>query len=360
MRIGLIIYGSLDTPTGGYLYDRMLVEELRAAGDTVEVFSLPRRGFLGSLAQNFRRSFFDRLLRSNVQLVIQDELNHASLFLANRRAAGPPVVSVVHNLKSSEDRSWAARRVYAAVERSFLDPIAGWVFNSEATRLSVERLLGRAVKGIVATPGGDRFGQAQPEDEVARRCCEPGPLRILFAGNLVRRKGLFTLIDALAAVGRDGWVLDVAGPEDVDRRYAAAVRALVASRRLTGAVRIMGYLDPGSLAREYRSHHLLVVPSSYEGFGIVYLEAMGFGLVPVGTTAGGAGEVIRDGRSGFLVAPGDWRGLAGIIGRFLRDRGFLADRARDALQRFREMPTWKQSMGAAAQYLHSLAANGGA
>ena len=53
MRIGLVIYGSLDTLSGGYLYDRKLVEYLRAQGDTVEVISLPWRNYAAHLTDNF-------------------------------------------------------------------------------------------------------------------------------------------------------------------------------------------------------------------------------------------------------------------------------------------------------------------
>ena len=53
MKIGLIIYGSLDTLSGGYLYDRMLVDYLRAQGDTVEIISLPWRNYAAHLTDNF-------------------------------------------------------------------------------------------------------------------------------------------------------------------------------------------------------------------------------------------------------------------------------------------------------------------
>ena len=54
MKIGLIIYGSLDTLSGGYLYDRMLVRELRRAGHQVEIISLPWRSYPAHLADNAR------------------------------------------------------------------------------------------------------------------------------------------------------------------------------------------------------------------------------------------------------------------------------------------------------------------
>ena len=54
LKIGLIIYGSIDTLSGGYLYDRMLVDYLRAQGDTVEIISLPWRNYAAHLTDNFR------------------------------------------------------------------------------------------------------------------------------------------------------------------------------------------------------------------------------------------------------------------------------------------------------------------
>ena len=79
MKIGLIIYGSIDTLSGGYMYDRMMVEYLRAQGDTVEIISLPWRNYAAHLTDNF--SF---KLLPNLDILIQDELNHPSLIGANR------------------------------------------------------------------------------------------------------------------------------------------------------------------------------------------------------------------------------------------------------------------------------------
>ena len=57
-------------------------------------------------------------------------------------------------------------------------------------------------------------------------------------------------------------------------------------------------------------HQVLAVPSLYEAFGIAYLEAMGFGLPVIASSAGGAHELITQGEHGFLVAPGDAATLA--------------------------------------------------
>ena len=58
MRVGLLIYGSLDILTGGFLYDRLLVDYLRREGDEVEVISLPWRTYGRHLSDNLSAAFF--------------------------------------------------------------------------------------------------------------------------------------------------------------------------------------------------------------------------------------------------------------------------------------------------------------
>jgi hypothetical protein len=99
MKIGLIIYGSLDTLSGGYMYDRKLVEYLRAQGDTIEIISLPWRNYASHLADNL--SF---KLPADLDILIQDELNHPSLIAANSTKHPYPIISLVHHLRSSELR----------------------------------------------------------------------------------------------------------------------------------------------------------------------------------------------------------------------------------------------------------------
>ncbi len=76
MHVGLLIYGSLDNQSGGYLYDRMLVDHLRAAGDQVEVISLAERNYLRHVGDNLSPTLLNQLGDLNVDLLLQDELNH--------------------------------------------------------------------------------------------------------------------------------------------------------------------------------------------------------------------------------------------------------------------------------------------
>jgi glycosyltransferase involved in cell wall biosynthesis len=363
MRVGLVIYGDLSTASGGYLYDRMLAAALRRGGDAVDVISLPWKGYGRCLLQNLDRGLRASLLGWNGDLLLQDELNHPSLFFLNRelrRLRAVPVIAVVHHLRTSERNPVFARGLYRGVERAYLRSVDGFVFNSHATRGSVERLLGGPARGIVATPGGDRLGFLPSEQEVLRRCGEEGPLRVLFVGNIIPRKGLGSVIEALGQVPSRLWRLTIAGSRSVDAAYAAEVDLAIAARALAGSVRMAGQLDDAQLVEAYRTHHVLAVPSQYEGFGIVYLEAMGFGVVPIGSRTGGAAEVIEHGKSGCLVTPGDSRGLADTIAGLAADRALLRTLAIGARQRFCAFPGWESSMTAARDHLHELVRQKGA
>ena len=96
-------------------------------------------------------------------------------------------------------------------------------------------------------------------------------------GNLIPRKGLHTLLAALALLPREDWRLTVVGSLEMDPPYVAGIRRQIAALGLTAGDPCWDP-SPEELAARLRGSHLLAVPSSYEGFGIVYLEAMHFGL----------------------------------------------------------------------------------
>jgi glycosyltransferase involved in cell wall biosynthesis len=93
---------------------------------------------------------------------------------------------------------------------------------------------------------------------------------------------------------------------------------------------------------------------SYEGFGIAYLEAMGFGTAPIAATTGAAHEIIDDGHNGFLVDPNDPAALAARLECFIRSRASWREFALAARARYDKHPTWHESMTAASQWLHEI------
>lgn len=358
MRIGLVIYGSLDTLSGGYLYDRRLVYDLRQQGHTVDIISLPWRGYLRNLADNLWPALEARLRRHDLAVLLQDELNHPSLWWVNRRIKRDtdyPIISIVHHLRISELRAAWQNRLYRFVERAYLASVDGFVFNSQTTRQSVEQLVGDVRPAVVAVPAGDRLQPSVSPAEIIERAQQPGPLRILFVGNLIARKGLHTLLSAVARLDPQTWQLTVVGSQTVDPGYTAGIRRQIQQLGLGDRVRLLGSLSDTVLATNFARHHLLVVPSTYEGYGIVYVEAMGFGLPVIASSAGAAGEVIDHGRNGYLVTPQRHDELAAHLRRLTLDRSLLIALGQAAQRRYARHPTWSQTTAEINSFLTTIA-----
>jgi glycosyltransferase involved in cell wall biosynthesis len=347
MKIGLILYGSLDTLSGGYLYDRKLVEYLRGQGDTVDIISLPWRSYPAHLMDNLHVR-----LPENVDILIQDELNHPSLIFANRGKHPCPVISLVHHLRCSELRPGWQNAFYRLIERSYLQSVDGFIFNSKTTESVVNELIGNGKPAIVAYPPTDRFGSPLSEQEIIERSNAP-ELRIVFLGNVIYRKGLHTLLEAVKGL-RFKVVVDVIGSLDSEPSYTEHILSSIARNDLSSTVFLHGPLDREPLVEKLTCAHVLIVPSSYEGFGIVYLEGMCFGLPGIATTAGAAREIIEPGTTGYLIAPDDSIALAEYIQSLAEDRGLLRRLSLNARERYLRQPSWEETAAKIRSFLKSF------
>ena len=362
MKIALLIYGSLDTISGGYLYDRKLVQHLRDQSDSVEIISLPWRSYPRHLTDNLRSALYRRLCALDIDLLLQDELNHPSLFWINQRLrerVDYPIISIVHHLRISEQHGSESRwlrplafgqaqpAVYRFVEKQYLQTIDGFIFNSQTTRASVAALDIETSASIIAYPAADHLPlpaslSLAPNSE--------SPLRILFVGNLIDRKGLHQLIAALTALSNNAWKLDIVGNTTVDPTYAATIRQQISAADLAHKITIHGSVSDQALTQKYQHSDLLIVPS-YEGFGIVYLEAMSFGLPVIASTAGAAHEIVSDGENGFLVDPKDIATLARQINTLIDDRARLSQMSQAARRRYDQHPTWHDTASQIREWL---------
>jgi glycosyltransferase involved in cell wall biosynthesis len=356
LRLGLLVYGSLDTVSGGFLYDRQIVRHLREREDEVEVISLPWRPYGRGLLDNLSPALLERLSRASFDVLLQDELIHPSLFRLNhwlRRRVSYPLVAIVHHLRSSEARPAWQNFLYRQVERQYLTSIDGFICNSRTTRAEVEALTGSNRPAVVALPGGDHISGCLSREEILGRA-PAGGLRIIFVGNLIPRKGLHTLLAALASLPDQDWSLTVIGSPEHNSSYARAIKAQISALGLSSRVSLLGTVTGAALAERLRQGHLLAVPSSYEGFGIVYLEARRFGLPVIAGDAGGVREIVSPGVDGFLVPPGEAAPLVRCLSSLLRNRDLLVQMSLAALAAAACQPTWEGSAAKVREFLLSL------
>jgi glycogen(starch) synthase len=170
---------------------------------------------------------------------------------------------------------------------------------------------------------------------------------VLFAGRLEYEKGVQTVLDALPALERSvpGVGLIVAG----DGTYRSALERRATSLGLDGRVRFLGFADETRLRSLYRSADLAIVPSLYEPFGLVTLEAMASGTPVLVADTGGLREIIEHDVTGMRFPPGDARALAASAARILREPALARRLAREARSALAARGSWSVAAGRTAE-----------
>ncbi len=353
MRIGLLTYNSADTLIGNAFYNQMLATHLRGYGHRVDVITLPEHNYWLSLADNGRYRLLRWLAEFELDVLVQDELNHPSLVWLNkqlRTLGNYPIVSLVHLLKVTQTTRRLPKLFYGRIERSYLRSLDGIIFTSQTARRTVADMFNGLPPHVVALPGGDRFGRNGIDVPTLTARAHRQHLRLLYVGNVLPRKGLHTIIRAMAH--HPPSQLSIVGDATINIGYTQRLYRLIEDLGLFGRI---DFLPPESpLDDQYRQADLLVMPSRHEGFGIAYLEGMGFGLPAIGTTRSAAHEFISHEENGFLIPVDDAEMLAAYLHQVDSDRELLTAMSTAALTRFRQHPTWEESMTRVREFLEQF------
>jgi glycosyltransferase involved in cell wall biosynthesis len=355
----LLIVGDMDSVSGGYLYNRKLVAFLQSQGDQVSIIiSLPPRNYWRQLTENITGDLMKNVAAANVDILIQDAMVHPAVFYLNRRISKQlniPLIALVHLLASIDQATWHSAWLYRIIERCYLQTVDGIIANSQTTLSQINQLLaGELPPHCIAVPAGDNFAEVNIDRAgILNRALEPRPLKILLVGNVIRRKGLHVLLHALGQLPAQDYRLSVAGRLDMEPGYVAQIKTLIRDAGLNQSVSLLGPVQGEALADLYRQHHLLVMPSAYESYGIVYVEAQQFGLPVIGTTAGAAWEIIREGENGYLIEPKEHAALGDLLQTLHHDRQLLARLGANALQAYAAQPRWDKTCADIRAFLSS-------
>jgi glycosyltransferase involved in cell wall biosynthesis len=329
----LIVPGSIATLTGGYEYDRRIVDGLRTLGWSVDVRELDA-SFPWPTPDALRHT--DRVLAEipDGTIVLIDGLAFGAMpQQAKRESARLTIVPVIHSLLAADvglDRSAATvleaseRRALAAAS---LVVVAGTALIDPLARYGIARDRIRVVE-----PGTDPA-------PLARGSGQPDMCHMVCVATLNPGKGHDVLFRALAMLPMRNWRLTCAGSATRHPETAERLRSIVESTGLADRVVLAGELNASAVADLYDRADLFVLPTLTETHPLSVVEALARGLPVVSTTAGAIPELVRDG-AGLLVAPGDANALAEALAMVLRDptlRERLATGARDVRQR---LPTW--------------------
>jgi glycosyltransferase involved in cell wall biosynthesis len=326
LRIAWVIYGSLDQISGGYIYDRLVVEELRRLGDEVSVMSLEPGA-----------TSLPRISAADFDVLVGDELCFRELVALFRQADPPLRVLLIHHLTAWEYPPGPERERLLALEKAVIDAADVCVATSHVTadRLYSEGLTRRVG---VAEPGADRL--ARPE--TAGQEPSSARLRLLFVGNLLRRKRVLELCDAFASLSTSSVELVLVGAE-LEPDYAREVRRRVEHHGVRDRVRFLGPLPAEAVAEQLALADALVLPSALEGYGMVLSEALWASVPVIAARVGAAEQLVNRTAAGLLYEPDDDAALAATLSAFVADPE-LRSRLRQAAWRAAEiLPRWRDT-----------------
>ena len=219
-----------------------------------------------------------------------------------------------------------------AVSGRFADHI---IAVSDHTREQLRDLYRFDEAKLTTVPPGIDSERFRPTEEV-HPAVDESKRTILVVSRLDPRKGIDKAIRAFAQLDRDDTELLIGGTG----RLEASLRELAANLGVADRVRFLGFVPDEELPSLYSAVDLFVLPSEYEGFGIVFMEAMACGTPVIGTDVGGVPTAIDDGETGYLVPKDGVDELAERTGEILHDPGAY-DRLASNAREWAEDHDWK-------------------
>jgi glycosyltransferase involved in cell wall biosynthesis len=348
-RAAFAVPGSLDTPTGGYAYDKRIIDELRALGWQIDVVDLGS-SFPHPDAAARAAALAKLLALPEGQPVVIDGLAFGAMAEeAQRLRALNPLVALVHHPLALETGVDAVTsRALRDSERAALACARNVIVTSAPTAAIVAGDYAVPADRIVAIRPGVDVPARKPRAQGDRSIVE-----LLAVGSVTPRKGYDILIEVLASLKALPWRLTIAG--DTTRSATAWVRLQsdVAMAQLLDRITLTGAVTEARLTELYISADVFVLASLFEGYGMVFGEAIAHGLPVVATSVGAAQEIVPP-DAGILVPPGDATALREALRRVIENADARGRMAAAALEAAKRLPDWRQSAKQFAQVLEDL------
>ncbi|MFK7857408.1 MAG: glycosyltransferase family 4 protein [Granulosicoccus sp.] len=316
-NLAFVYPGDLTTRTGGYRYDKRLVEELAKGSNStmpwaISLISLdgdypfPTQAQLASASAKIAAI-------PNDTLTIFDGLAYGVMpDIVSRHASRLDIVALVHHplaLETGLDASQVAK--LKDLETRALHYAKHVITTSELTASSLQQYNVPTYKVSAVLPGTDcaSIAGGSVDDTV----------NLLCVATLTQRKGHRILLDALANVNNQSWRLHCVGSTDRDVPH---YQALLEQRKLLAlddSVHFVGELDDDGLDTYFHQADVFVLASFHEGYGMVLSEAIARGLPIICSDAGAMSQTVPEG-AGILVPPDDPKALADALDSFLTNK----------------------------------------
>jgi glycogen synthase len=248
-----------------------------------------------------------------------------------------PLVSTIHATEAGRHSGW----VSGAISRQ-VHAIESWLVRESDSLITCSTSMSDEITELfgpgLAETRVIRNGRDAALWPFARRRSRNGPAQLMYLGRLEYEKGVHDAIAALPRIRRThpGTTLTIAGTGTQQRWLVEQTR----KHKVLKATTFVGHLDHEGLVHLLHTADAAVLPSHYEPFGIVALEAAATGIPLVTSNVGGLGEAVINGRTGMSHAPRDVAGLAAAVRAVLDDPAAAQQRAIAARERLTSAFDW--------------------
>lgn len=331
--------------SGGTRYDCRLIDALRDAGWHIELHELPGRFPLADLVTAAAAATLLDGIADGETVVFDGLALPAFDAVLERHAARLTLLALVHHPTADETglSKTACRRLFD-IERRLFASLGRVVVPSPAMARRLADFGVAADRVDVAAPGIEPAARARGSDGAAPA--------LLCVATLTPRKGHVALLEALSDCTDLAWALDCVGPLDSDPPTTAAIAAAIDRLGLSDRVRLLGTRTGADLEACYAAADLFVLASRYEGYGMVFAEAMARGLPIVASGDGAVRDTVPD-AAGIVVPVDDRAALADALRRLIADPAFRRAKADGAWAAGRALPRWSDT---AARFAAAVAA----
>ena len=347
-----LIPGELHSGTGGYVYDRRMIEGLRALGWQVTVHALDSSFPHPSTAALAHAEHVLSKLTDGALVLIDGLALGAMPELIETHAARLAIAALVHMPLASEVglAPLRAERLRQQELRALQRVCQVIVTGRSSERLLRAQGLHRSSVSVV-TPAAD------PATLARRRYDET--LRLLCVATINDGKGHELLIEALTPLAHLPWQLCCIGSLTRSPATVARVRALLQRSGLEARVALLGERPHQELPEHYSASDLFVLATRHESYCMAVAEALAHGLPIISSRTGAIPELVGP-HAGILVDPGDGAALHAALARVLQQPGLAQQLADGALIARRRLKPWAASCAELSAALATLQKSMGA
>jgi glycosyltransferase involved in cell wall biosynthesis len=349
-KIVFLTDGAFPAQTGGELYNYKLYKYIEEAGFNQEYVELRtyrnylRLGWIPVVGDILASLVLAVLLYRCKGLLVEDHYFSRHLFFTNiiqRFFRKGKIIVLVHLFYEYESNdSFVLRKLINGFKEKIRLYFADQIIT--CSDYSKREILSLGINPLIVnvlSPGLDR--------ENFKLLSEPGESfeskKILCVANYLPRKGLIYLVEAFSQIKKQNFTLHFIGNPKNKPNYYKRLITTVKKLNITDYIFFHDASDKENIKRLYSAADIFVLPSLKETFGIVFLEAMHYGLPIITTNVSAMPELITDGVNGFLVPPANSKKLAEAISKLIENPELRKQMSESGYQRIKNAYYWEQT-----------------